>query len=209
MPGSRAVTDASYGRRGSRLASFVSWWACAAPQWWLPFEFDYPSELQEGPWYNAMTQGLVLSFFVRLHRVTGSIKHPEAAQQVCRSFKRLGRARSPWVGDVDGSDYLWLGHYPSRRADHVLNAHLHALFGLHDYWQETRSNAARTVLEGAILTMRDNVARYRQPGGVSLYCLYHRNQHRKYHAIHIWQLRQLGRLSGVDYFVSSLRAALP
>lgn len=168
--------------------------------WWLPWEFDYPSELQQAPWYNAMSQGLVLSFFVRLHRVTGDSIHLEAATQVFRSFKRLGRERSPWVGYVDGSGYLWLEHYPSQRADHVLNAHLHALFGLHDYWQETGAKGARTLLEGGILTMRDNVSRYRTPGGVSIYCLYHRNPHRKYHAIHIWQLQQLSRISGVDYF---------
>ncbi len=96
-----------------------------------------------------MAQGMVLSFFVRLHRATGNPKHLSAATLVFRSFERLGRAHSPWVAYVDGSDYLWLEHYPSSRADHVLNAHLHALFGLHDYWQETRSEASRTVLEGA------------------------------------------------------------
>ncbi len=48
--------------------------------------------------------------------------------------------------------------------------------------------------------MRDQVSQYRQRGEVSLYCFYHRSQHVKYHAIHIWQLRQLARLSSVGYF---------
>ncbi len=172
--------------------------------WWLPFWFDYPPEGLEAPWFNAMSQGLVLSFFVRLHRVTGDDVHLRAAEKVFDSFRRLGgkdvgRGR-PWVAYVADGGYLWLEHYPNARPDHVLNAHMHALIGLYEYWQHTRSVEARQLLEGALTTMRDRAASYRRAGRVSLYGLHSRTNHYKYHQVHIWQLRLLGRMTADESF---------
>ena len=179
--------------------------------WWLPFWFDYPPEGLTAPWFNAMSQGLVLSFFVRLHRVTGDDVHLRAAEKVFHSFRRLGHKGAgqhrPWVAYVADGGYLWLEHYPNGRPDHVLNAHMHALIGLYEYWQHTRSAEARQLLEGALTTMRDRAATYRREGRVSLYGLHSRTNHYKYHQVHIWQLRLLGRMSGDPYF-SELAAAL-
>lgn len=169
--------------------------------WWLPFTFDYPPEGQKAPWFNAMAQGLALSYFARLYVVTGDEVHLDAARWVFRSFRRLGRWRRPWVAYADPNRYLWLEHYPSSRADHVLNAHLHAVFGLYEYWGVAPTPRSRRVLGGAITTMRDHAWRYRRRGGLSLYCLYHRTRIEKYHEVHIWQLRLLGRLSGDRYFI--------
>jgi hypothetical protein len=167
--------------------------------WWLPFEFDYRAQGLHGPWYNAMTQGLVLSFFVRLYRVTGDVVHLDAADRVFESFRQLGAARHPWVARVAGGD-LWLEHYPGGHTYKILNAHLHATLGLFEYWQATQTPIARQVLEGALTTMRDNAGRFRRPGELSRYCLLCSYGMRKYHAIHIWQLHLLARISGAYYF---------
>lgn len=45
---------------------------------WLPFAFDYLPEGRKVPCSNAMAQGLVLSFFVRLYRVTRDEIHRRA-----------------------------------------------------------------------------------------------------------------------------------
>jgi hypothetical protein len=172
--------------------------------WWLPFWFDYPPEGLEAPWFNAMSQGLALSFFVRLHRITGDQVHLDAAERIFSSYRRLGRKQAgpkrPWVAYVADGGYLWLEHYPNARPDHVLNAHLHALIGLYEYWQHTRSPEARQLLEGALTTMRDRAGRYRREGRISIYGLRSRTNHLKYHQVHIWQLRLLGRMTGDRYF---------
>ncbi len=172
--------------------------------WWLPFWFDYPPEGLTAPWFNAMSQGLALSFFVRLHRVTGDPAHLEAAESIFRSYQRLGRRQGgegrPWIAYVADGGYLWLEHYPNARPDHVLNAHLHSLNGLYEYWQHTRSVEARQLLEGALTTMRDRADEYRREGRVSIYGLRSRTNHYKYHQIHIWQLRLLSRMTGDSYF---------
>ena len=179
--------------------------------WWVPFWFDYPPERLKAPWYNAMAQGLVLSFFVRLYRVTGDAIHLHAAGKVFDSFLRLGQVRPgavqpdpvrPWVSYVDERDYLWLEHYPVARPDHTLNVHLHALIGIYEYWQATRSPEARGLLEGALTTMRDRAGRYRREGRASVYGLRSRTNHFSYHEVHIWQLRLLGRMTGDPFFTT-------
>jgi hypothetical protein len=174
--------------------------------WWLPFWFDYAPEGLRAPWFNAMSQGLVLSFFVRLHRVTGDDIHLRAAERIFESYRRLGRVGAgpgrPWIAYVGERGYLWLEHYPSARPDHVLNAHLHALIGLYEYWQHTRSAPARDLLEGGLTTMRDRAATYRRQGRVSIYGQRSRTNHLKYHQVHIWQLRLLGRMTGDAFFTA-------
>ena len=60
--------------------------------WWLPFWFDYPPEGLRAPWFNAMSQGLALSFFVRLHRVTGDDVHLRDGRA---ALPELSPARAP------------------------------------------------------------------------------------------------------------------
>jgi hypothetical protein len=172
--------------------------------WWLPFWFDYPPEGLTAPWFNAMSQGLALSFFTRLHRVTGDEAYLQAAEHLFESYRRLGRRKGggdrPWIAYVADGGYLWLEHYPNGRPNHVLNAHLHSLIGLYEYWQHTRSPEARNLLEGALTTMRDRAGIFRREGKSSLYGLRTRTKHFKYHQVHIWQLRLLSRMTGDPFF---------
>lgn len=172
--------------------------------WWLPFWFDYPPEGLTAPWFNAMSQGLALSFFTRLHRVTGDEAYLQAAEHLFESYQRLGRRTGgddrPWIAYVADGGYLWLEHYPNSRPNHVLNAHLHSLIGLYEYWQHTRSPEARNLLEGALTTMRDRAGLFRREGKASLYGLRSRTKHFKYHQVHIWQLRLLSRMTGDPFF---------
>ena len=168
---------------------------------WLPFWFDYPPAGQRAPWVNAMSQGLALSFYIRLWELTGDDVHLSAARSVFRSFNRFKSGpRKKWVSFIDSGRYLWLEHYPRRLPDHVLNAHLHAVIGLYEYWRATRSDKSRQYLLGSITTLRDNLHRFRRPGGLSIYGLRSRSQIKKYHQIHIWQVRFVADLTGDPYF---------
>jgi len=168
---------------------------------WLPFWFDYPEAAQRAPWFNAMSQGLALSFYVRLYEVTGKKFHLEAARKVFRSFDRFSRGgKKPWVSHVDSRRYLWLEHYPRAAPDHVLNAHIHAVIGLYEYWRATGSARSERFLLGSITTLKDNLRRFRRPGGLSIYGLRSRTRISKYHEVHIWQVKVVGQITGDPYF---------
>lgn len=167
----------------------------------LPYGFDYPAEKLTAPWVSAYSQGLALSFLVRLFRVTGEAAYADTARSIFAAFRLLGPKRTPWVSYVVSSD-LWLEEYPSSRPSHVLNGFNFAIFGLYDYERLTRDPAATQLLQAALSTMRRHAVDYRVPGGISLYDLVHRTQHVHYHEIHIWQLAALGAISGDSYFTN-------
>jgi hypothetical protein len=169
---------------------------------WLPFPYDNPAEQLTAPWYNALAQGSALALFSRLYRLTHDHSYRATADGLFRSFELLGPSVDPWVGHVDAHGYLWLEHYAGGYRGRILNAHLYAIFGLRDYWQEAGSDAARLVLEGAITTMRDNAWKYRRVGTWSWYNLVNRVANRQYHDMHIRQLRALAVASGDGYFSS-------
>ena len=64
-----------------------------------------------------MTQGLAISFFVRLHRVTGASLHLDAAREVFRPFGKLGRPErgKPRIGKDAGGNLQPIGHHRSLR----------------------------------------------------------------------------------------------
>ena len=66
--------------------------------WFFPWPFSYSNEHLVTPWYNAMTQGLVLSFFSRMYEVYGDPDDLAAAGHVFASFRdhRSGRRRRGW-----------------------------------------------------------------------------------------------------------------
>jgi len=167
--------------------------------WFLPDSFDYTPEGLDAPWFNTMSQGLGLAFFVRMHRVFGDPNDLLWARRLFNSFEVIGPRSGPWVAEADDG-YLWLEHYPRGYSKHVLNAHLHATFGLYDYWQETGTRRARALLDAAVTTMRDNAWRFRRVGQTSRYCLSNASSTMHYHHLHVQQLRQLARVSGDAYF---------
>ena len=193
----------------SRYLDVVETWAAKLQQLavpvgdalWLPFPYDNPREKLTAPWYNALAQGVSLSLFSRLHRITGDAAYLATATGLFQSFEQVrAPGGAPWAAQVDKAGYLWFEHYAGGALGHVLNAHLYAIFGLRDYWQEVHTAEALRVLQGGITTMRDNARKYRRPGTFSYYCLINRIALPQYHSLHIGQLRYLAIASGDSYF---------
>ncbi|MBA2253675.1 MAG: hypothetical protein H0W07_00995 [Chloroflexi bacterium] len=170
----------------------------------LPYQFDYPRHELRAPWYSGMAQGMILSLFVRMHRITGEADYLAWAKAIFASFWRSGPDDRPWVSRVSARRYLWIEEYPvNAHPDRVLNGFMFAIYGLYEYWKLTGSSGGRRILEGALTTLKAHVMLYRVPGDTSYYCLYHRtNTAENYHSLHISQLDQIAAMSGDAYFAS-------
>jgi hypothetical protein len=166
----------------------------------VPYEFDYAPHGVTAPWYSGMAQGMALTVFVRMYRVTGEMTYLETAQAFLKSFDRSGPSSRPWVSRIIDRE-LWFEEYPvNAHPDRVLNGFMFAVYGLYEYWQLTRERTARHLLEGALTTLKANVLRYRVPDGISYYCLRHRQRYEHYHFVHIKQLGYIARMSGDPFF---------
>jgi len=167
----------------------------------IPYRFTYSAEGLRAPWVSAYSQGLALSLFVRLYRVTGDEADLATAQRVFRSFRPRSADSKFWVAYVRSGE-LWFEQYPSSRPTHVLNGFGFATLGVYDYERLTRDPAARQLLLAALSTIRHNAGRYRVPGEVSLYDLVHRTQLRHYHDHVVWQMRDFGVITRDPYFAT-------
>jgi len=173
---------------------------------WIPYRFDFnlhgkAADVMRAPWYSGMAQGQVLSLVSRLYELTGKARDLDAARRIFASFAVVGMRSKPWVSWVERR-YLWLEEYPGKPPDHTLNGFIFALYGIYDFYEVTHSAAAARVFQGGLTTVRHYLPEFRNPGGISHYCLLHLVLSPKYHHIHIGQLRQLRTMTGDAFFAT-------
>jgi len=203
----RLTRDPLFLDRAKRIAAGLQRIAVRTPNAvWFPYRFRWPGN--RPPWYSGYAQGFALSFFVRLWEVTEAERYRVLADLTYNSLRTLRRASAPWVTWVDGNRYLWIDEYP-QQLDRTFNGHVFALVGLHDYYEMTKRtdlySAARNanvlaVLRGGITAIRAYASTFRNPGGVSDYCLAHHVRNRHYHPVHVMQLRYLAVMTGDPWF---------
>lgn len=184
--------------------------------WYFPYLFDwtYAGKKLYSPWWSAMAQGEALSLFVRLHEETGDERWRVAADHTWLSLTQPRSTAEPWATKTDNGLLVfeeYAGNLPPLK---VLNGHLFALFGVHDYWRLTGDPEAASYLDGAATTVLEVMSALRVLGGVSYYCWesdcprsYWQNP--TYHVIHSWQLDTLARLANDARFsvwASTLRS---
>lgn len=174
---------------------------------YLPYRFSFAlhglaKDTLSSPWYSAMAQGQALSLLVRVYRATADPADLATAAALYRAILHKGRGTAPWVTWIDANRYLWLEEYAETHPEHTLNGMIFAIYGLYDYYELTRDPNCLHLLQGALTTIRYNVAKYRNPGAVSAYCLAHRARSLKYHHIHVAQLTKLTAMTGSTYFAS-------
>jgi hypothetical protein len=149
----------------------------------LAYEFRWewpPGEMIEPPWYSAMAQGQALSVYARLN--------DERAHDAYRSLITMQR------------DDGWLPEMPV--GPDILNGHIFAAMGLHDYWRMTGEDEAALP---ALRVLTDRLNEFRRVGRTSRYAG-SQPAPPKYHAIHVRQLHQLAAVTGMECFVEAADA---
>ncbi len=208
--GYRVTADRAYLKRADAIAKvFQRIGRHSGGGLYLPYTFDFamhenPRDIIRRPWYSAMAQGLALSLFTRMWKATGEDAYRATARQLYESLRHIGRGRTPWVSYIDAGGYLWLEEYAQAQPEHTLNGFNYAVFGLYDWYQATRDPDALQTLRGALTTLKAHLARFRNAGHRSYYCLKHHHvASSTYHAVHVWQLRMMTRITR-DVFFSQM-----
>jgi hypothetical protein len=188
--------------------------------WWFPYDFDAVRctgrPTMEAPWYSGMSQGLLLSLFVRLHEVTDEAKWREAADRTFASLTLPPKVGVPWATWVDPDGYLWLEEYPERKrtaGERVMNGHVYAMLGVYDYWRLTNSAVATSTLKAGATTVRRYLpSPFRVPNWASRYSLGCPHSAFGYHVVHTDQALRLYEITHASVFAdyaSVLRADFP
>jgi len=175
---------------------------------YFPYNFNFAmherkDDILKAPWYSGMAQGEALSFFVRLYQVTHQKEYLEVADKIFASFTYLGKNNSPWTAWVDEGGFYWIEEYPEEEPDHTLNGFIFGLYGVYDYYQLTKNNQAKEVLQGSLTALKHYLPDFRNMGNISFYCLKHKVQNEKYHQTHIKQLNMLYKMTSDEFFLAT------
>lgn len=176
----------------------------SAGAWYYPYDFDFAvhgdtTETLKAPWYSAMAQGQALSLFVRLYEYTKDEKWKAAADATFASLRQAPEGTAPFASRVDGSGRLWFEEYPRypvADSEQVLNGHIYAMYGLHDYLVLTEDPKAIELFRGGLRTVEARVPDgFRRVNWMSVYSLRHQVNTLSYHPVHMKQFQELWRLT--------------
>lgn len=156
------------------------------------------------PWASAMAQGFALSGLCRAYQETGDEKYMETARRALRAMdipvSQGGLAARDATGNVFYEEWAFLP------AIHILNGHIFALFGLHDYYRATGDEHARELFEAGVDAVRQRLPDF-DLGFWSRYSLDrpHLFNHWTvaapiYQQVHIDLLRFIYKITGDDIF---------
>lgn len=171
----------------------------------FPYPFDFVlhgrNETMHAPWYSAMAQGQALSCFARMYSKTEDKKYLCAADSVYNSLSSLySKNKKLWVTAITQDSLLWLEEYPDIPINKTLNGKIFAIFGIYDYYQITKREDVKQLLQASLTTIYKEVEKFRVPGDKSYYCLKHKVQNAGYHKVHIRILKELYDITGEPYF---------
>ena len=103
----------------------------------------------------------------------------------------------------DKEKNLWIEEYLVNPPTHILNGFIWGLWGLYDYWLQSKDTDAKAVFDKFVKTLRSNIDRY----DTGYWSLYELSQNRLkmlaspfYHNLHVVQLRILTEMTGINYF---------
>ncbi len=172
--------------------------------WYYQVDWGPPYNVK-APFASAMAQGFGLSGLMRAYQYTDNQVYLETAQKALKSFEVSVYDGGVMAKDDRGNTFY--EEIPSLPPHHILNGHIFALFGLHDYYRATGCEQARLLFEAGAEAVRNRLPDY-DAGFWSRYSLDPNPTWRNhwniaspiYQAVHIDQLRFLEYITGDHSF---------
>jgi heparosan-N-sulfate-glucuronate 5-epimerase len=159
---------------------------------------DAHYQLEPG-WASAMSQGEVISFYLRMYQITNDKSLLETAIKAY-DFMKFDVSEGG-VRRYDKDRNLWFEEYPTKEPSLVLNGFIYALFGLYDLYRVTKIERVKNDIDLCITTLKENISKY-DVGYWSLYDQMHKELVKYYYQknVHVPQMEALYDLTGEEIF---------
>ena len=173
---------------------------------YFPYTFNYclhngtTNDVMMAPWFSGIAEGYTLSFLSKYYELTNDAGVLAFADSVFNTFLNTDKSADIWTCLVDSSGYYWIEEYPYEPQTHVFGGFTSGLIGIYNYYLVTHDPRSLILLKSSLSTIENYAHEYRNPGGISYYCLLHRGQIGLYHLLNIDRLRYLARLSDDSIF---------
>lgn len=177
---------------------------------WFVYEFDHSHRdmHMRAPWISGMSQGMMLSLISRMNDLRPSDELQKYAKEIFQTFLKKRTPGEFWVTNPvpcpnnASLTCVFLEEYPiDDRETHVVNGHIYAMLGLHDYYRMSKDPEAKKLFEDAAFAIANAFDTYRNPGGPSFYAVSDFGKETwetptSYHLGVIPELRSLTKITG-------------
>ncbi len=194
-------------RAALQAQTMADWLAENQEEWrqgigaWV-FRFDLLFYGPRQPWISALAQGQAISLLLRAAQLANTAKYEEACRRAVRAFHHSVDEGGVVQHFPDGSPVF--EEYPTVEPSLVLNGHLFAMLGLHDYAEYFGDPAAAALFAQCLAGLKANLARY-DTGYWNHYDLHRsaRLTSADYVRIHVQLLNILAGLSGEAFLAET------
>jgi D-glucuronyl C5-epimerase C-terminus len=130
--------------------------------WYYPI--DYPALGIKSPWYSGITQGVILSFMIRMQSLGYDISEKDLTEIVESMFISVNEG-----GIYSEDPEPWVEEYPTTKSLKVLNGFIFSIIGLHEYYLCTKDQTVKVKLLTFYQSLFENLHHY-QRGEFIKYC---------------------------------------
>jgi heparosan-N-sulfate-glucuronate 5-epimerase len=161
--------------------------------------FPWPSYNLSSPWVSGMAQGQGIQVLVRAYNITHDEKYLKAADSSLEAFYIDVKDGGVTYKDEEG---WWFEEYAQANntiQPRVLNGFMFALVGINDYYEYTKDERAKYLLEMGSKDLKNQLEEY-DTGSWTYYDHLGLKASEPYHLIHIELLSDLYKITGDSYF---------
>ena len=195
------------GEESSRsLACTMAAWLLANQREWhrqigaWVYDFDLPFYGPAAPWISGMAQGQAISLLLRMATLEKRTEYEMACHRALRAF-HFSVAEGGVCQRLDNGAVIF-EEYPTQPPSMVLNGHLFALIGIHDYATYFDDHRAAELFDNCTDQLKTILPRY-DTGYWNLYDLHpsHRLASPNYIRIHVQLMKFFATLCGDNVFL--------
>ena len=140
----------------------ISWLESNYTEYKNSYVYTYPFAVasfgEEPHWISGMSQGQILSCFVRAYIKTKDLKYLTFCEKVYNSYSlELGDKYGCRVKDEYG---LWFEEAMLNPPTHILNGFIFAIFGLIDFYTITQREDVKQEIDDALKTVENTLPLY-------------------------------------------------
>lgn len=162
----------------------------------LSYNYNWPVYNMVAPWRSGLANGVSLQVFIKAHALSKNEKYLIAGKKILNSF--YVEVKAGGVSYKTDSTGWWFEEYADEggAVSRVLNGHMFALVGIHEYYNYTKDSSAHYLFFQGIKSLKSDLDKYDQLEGPSLYDRRGTPTNIKYHAIHVDLLDRLFIITG-------------
>ena len=159
----------------------------------------YPSV--KAPYTSGMTSGRAIEVFTYAYKLYPSPKYLHYAKLLVRGFYLPIQTGGFTYKEPTG---WWYEEIADRnlKTPKILDGHIFAVTGIHKYWQVTKSDSAKLVVQKGLQALKHNLPAYDAGNGWTFYDVYKKRSDKKYHRILTNQMKQVYELSNDPFFLN-------